>query len=260
MTGIPSTHHFILVHGASHGAWCWYKIRCLLENSGNKVSCVDLAGAGIHPTDPNTIFSFDEYNKPLIDLISALPEDETIILVGHSLGGLSVTQAIHKFGNKIRLAIYIAALMVRSGHSMEQDTKRRSPEDLEQKRKIFALNFGLGPQNPPTSVICRKEYQRECFYDMSPKEDSTLASMLLRPSPCRATGEVHFVEGAAVDSVKRVFIKTICDKIMHPDRQDKVINGWPPNQVLTIESDHSPFFSAPTQLFNLILKVQKELL
>ncbi|CAI0430231.1 unnamed protein product [Linum tenue] len=36
------THHFVLVHGVGHGSWCWYKIRTLLESSGNcRVSCVD---------------------------------------------------------------------------------------------------------------------------------------------------------------------------------------------------------------------------
>ena len=43
--------HFVLVHGISAGAWCWYKIRCLVEISGCKVSCIDLKGAGICQSD-----------------------------------------------------------------------------------------------------------------------------------------------------------------------------------------------------------------
>lgn len=74
------TDHFVLVHGISGGAWCWYKIRCLMENSGYKVSCVDLKSAGIDKSDANSVLSFDEYNKPLLDLLSALPENEQVLL------------------------------------------------------------------------------------------------------------------------------------------------------------------------------------
>lgn len=71
-------HHLVLIHGIGHGAWCWYKIRCLLEASGYKVTCLDLKGAGIDQSDPNTILTFQDYNKPLINFLSNLPLDEKV--------------------------------------------------------------------------------------------------------------------------------------------------------------------------------------
>lgn len=44
-----------------------------------------------------------------------------VILVGHSAGGLSVTQASHQFGKKIELAVYVAATMLRLGFWTDQD-------------------------------------------------------------------------------------------------------------------------------------------
>ena len=70
--------HFVLVHGASHGAWCWYKIRTLLETSGNKVTCVDLKGSGIDQSDPNTVFTFAQYNEPLTTFMSSLPPNQKV--------------------------------------------------------------------------------------------------------------------------------------------------------------------------------------
>jgi pimeloyl-ACP methyl ester carboxylesterase len=72
--------HFVLVHGISGGAWCWYKIRCLMENSGYRVSCIDLKSCGIDQTDPTSIISFDDYNKPLLDFMSNLPDDDQVLL------------------------------------------------------------------------------------------------------------------------------------------------------------------------------------
>lgn len=80
----PQRAHFVLIHGIGGGGWCWYKIRSLMENSGYKVTCLDLKGAGIDQADPNTIVSFDEYNKPLIDFLSSLPDSEQVFSPIHS--------------------------------------------------------------------------------------------------------------------------------------------------------------------------------
>ncbi|KAK9682084.1 hypothetical protein RND81_10G048800 [Saponaria officinalis] len=107
--------HFVLVHGAAHGAWCWYRIRSLLECTGHKVTCPDLRGSGIDRADPTTISTFEEYNQPLDDILSSLPEDEKVILVGHSAGGLSLSAAIHKYPGKLLVAVFAGALMCRNG-------------------------------------------------------------------------------------------------------------------------------------------------
>ncbi|OVA13706.1 hypothetical protein BVC80_1767g29 [Macleaya cordata] len=257
MTKLPSpVLHFVLVHGVGGGGWCWYKIRCLMESSGYKVSCIDLKSAGIDSTDPDSILTFDEYNQPLIDFLSTLPPDnqeEKIILVGHSAGGVSVTHAIHKFGKKIHLAIYVAATMLRLGFWSDQDVKDGIP-DLSDYGDVYDLGFGLGPDQPPTSAVTKKEFQRKIIYNMSPLEDSTLASMLLKPVPLLALQGARFTEGHEADEVTRVYIKTMHDRVVKPEQQDAMIKRWPPSDVYTLESDHSPFFSTPFLLFGILVK------
>lgn len=46
-----------------------------------------------------------------------------VIIVGHSAGGLSVTQATRKFAKKIRLAVYVAATMLESGYLTDEDVR-----------------------------------------------------------------------------------------------------------------------------------------
>ncbi|KAK5832745.1 hypothetical protein PVK06_016548 [Gossypium arboreum] len=300
-TAAMNNPHFVLVHGIGGGAWCWYKIKCLMENSGYKVSCIDLKGAGTDRSDANSIVSFDDYNKPLMDFMSALPHSEQVILVGHSAGGLSVTQATHKFANKIRLAVYVAATMLKSGFLTDQDIKDGVP-DLSQFGDVYELGFGLGAEQPPTTAIVKKEFQRKIIYQMSPQEvllsltlpllhwsllcyafampldpthplfffnnthmgngawwlvqDSTLAAMLLRPGPILALQSARFKEGGEmVEKVGRIYIKTMHDNVIKPEQQEAMIKRWPPSQVHVLDSDHSPFFSAPFSLFGLLLKV-----
>ncbi|XP_043701076.1 methylesterase 17-like [Telopea speciosissima] len=244
----PASPHFVMVHGIWHGGWCWYKIRCLLESSGYKVSCLDLKAAGIHPSEASSVLTFDDYNQPLIDFLSALPPHDQVILVGHSAGGLSVTDAIHKLGKKIHVAIYVGATMLRSGFSTDLDIQEGSP-DLSDE-----LGFGLGPDQLPTSCFVKKEFQRKLMYSLSPLEDSILASMLLRPGPLLALMQARFSEGAEAEQVKRVYIKTLHDRVLKPEQQDAMVKRWPPSQVFALESDHSPFFSTPFQLFTSLLK------
>ncbi|PPR96068.1 hypothetical protein GOBAR_AA24599 [Gossypium barbadense] len=294
-----------------------------MENSGYKVSCIDLKGAGTDRSDANSIVSFDDYNKPLMDFMSALPHSELVILVGHSAGGLSVTQATHKFANKIRLAVYVAATMLKSGFLTDQDIKDESQTlqtlhlsvqcallfsvtvrgsqlaihdilvykyliggwllglllvtlrdgswfpsancfhiglagvpDLSQFGDVYELGFGLGAEQPPTTAIVKKEFQRKIIYQMSPQEDSTLAAMLLRPGPILALQSARFKEdGEMVEKVGRIYIKTMHDNVIKPEQQEAMIKRWPPSQVHVLDSDHSPFFSAPFSLFGLLLKV-----
>ncbi|KAL3565891.1 hypothetical protein D5086_033937 [Populus alba] len=245
--------HFVLVHGACHGAWCWYKIRCLMETSGYKVTCLDLKSAGIDQSNPNTILTLDEYDAPLIDFLSNLPHDEKVILVGHSAGGLSLTDAIHRFPKRIHLAIYVAANMLKHGFSSDQDFKDGDP-DVSEYGEIADLEYGMGLDQPPTSIIIKEEFQKRILYQMSPKEDSVLASMLLRAGPVRAFKGARFEGGKDADSVPRVYIKTLHDQILRPVQQEAMIKRWQPCQVFELESDHSPFFSAPSLLFKLIVK------
>ncbi|KAL3732482.1 hypothetical protein ACJRO7_029190 [Eucalyptus globulus] len=170
------TPHFVLVHGIGGGAWCWYKIRTLMESSGYTVSCLDLTGAGIDPTDPNTVLTMDDYNKPLLDFLSTLPDDKQVILVGHSAGGLCVTQASGKFPGKIGVAVYVAATMLKHGLETDQDLKDGAP-DLSGFGDVNDLTFGLGPDKPPTSAIIKQEFQRNIIYHMSPLEVSPTSFM-----------------------------------------------------------------------------------
>lgn len=78
--------------------------------------------------------------------------------------------------------------------------------------------------------------------------------MLLRPVPWKAFYGAQFEEDVDIDSIPRVYIKTMHDKRISSEDQDNLIKAWPPSQVYVLESDHSPFFSTPSQLFGFLVK------
>ncbi|KAA8543642.1 hypothetical protein F0562_021612 [Nyssa sinensis] len=228
--------HFVLVHGYTGGAWSWYKIRCLLETYGYKVTCLDLKGAGIDNTDSTTIHTFDAYNQPLINFfVNNLSDNEKVILVGHSAGGLSVTDASHKFSKKIQVVIYVAATMLKHGFVTELDKRDGIPNSTTGGNKSDGNMSRL---------------------HMSPQEDVVLASMLSRPVPFEVFPQARF-RGDGAEHVRRVYIKTKYDQILKPEQQDAMIKKWPPapSDVYVLDTDHNPLFSDPFALSGLLVKV-----
>ncbi|XP_025885040.1 salicylic acid-binding protein 2 isoform X2 [Solanum lycopersicum] len=117
--------HFVLVHGAGHGAWCWYKLKPLLEAAGHKVTALDLAASGIDLRKIEQLHTLHDYTLPLLELMESLPQEEKAILVGHSLGGMNLALAMEKYPKKIYAAVFLAAFMPDSIHIssyvMDQD-------------------------------------------------------------------------------------------------------------------------------------------
>lgn len=103
--------HFVLVHGFCLGGWCWYKLAAALKSKGSRATALDLAGSGVRPDQLNRASSFSDYIRPLMDLLASLPDDEKVILVGHSYGGLPIALAMETFPTKISLAVFVTAYM-----------------------------------------------------------------------------------------------------------------------------------------------------
>ncbi|PON54022.1 Alpha/Beta hydrolase fold containing protein [Parasponia andersonii] len=61
--------HFVLVHGACHGAWSCFKVKPLLEAAGHQVTTLDNAASGINMKEIQDVRSMFEYSKPLLEFM-----------------------------------------------------------------------------------------------------------------------------------------------------------------------------------------------
>ncbi|KAE9466879.1 hypothetical protein C3L33_01199, partial [Rhododendron williamsianum] len=104
--------HFVLVHGACHGAWCWYKVATELRAAGHRVTALDMAASGVHPKQVDELRSMSDYVQPLMEFMESLPSDDRVVLVGHSAGGVSISVAMERYPNKINEAVFVTAVMI----------------------------------------------------------------------------------------------------------------------------------------------------
>lgn len=103
--------HFVLVHGACHGAWSWYKLKPRLEYAGHRVTAIDLAASGINLKSITDLYTMADYSQPLLEFMASLSPNEKVILVGHSLGGMSLALAMEEFTEKISVSVFLTAFM-----------------------------------------------------------------------------------------------------------------------------------------------------
>lgn len=241
---------FVLVHGGQHGAWCWFKTLQLLHRAGYSATALDLVSAGDSTVDADDVTSFDQYNQPLYDFLESLPADHKVVLVGHSMGGTTVARATERYPEKIHVTVYLAAAMLTSGMSQGEVAE----EMFRHTSKDAQFHFRNGEQNPPTSIWPSLEVVTPYYYNCCSVEDVEFASKRLKPIPIMGDDATTFTEKGYY-SVPRVYIRTSLDEAVKPHFQDRYIAANPPTAVLHLEADHSPFFSAPEELHQLLLSI-----
>lgn len=238
--------HFVLVHGAGHGAWCWYKIATLLTAAGHNVTTLDLVASGIDPMQVQQIHSFIDYSEPLIKLMASLPPHDRVILVGHSLGGIPISLAMEWFPHKIAAAVFATAAMPGLAISLATISKEfgRDTDFMDTQYR-----FDVGSDKPATAVFFGPKFMASSMYQLSPPEDLTLALRLARWAPM--LNEELVLTKEKYGSVPRVFIMCDQDRSMKPDLQLLMINKNPPDEVKVINgSDHMVMFSRALELFS----------
>ncbi|XP_027337776.1 salicylic acid-binding protein 2-like [Abrus precatorius] len=252
--------HFVLVHGALHGAWCWYKVANQLKLAGHNVTTLDMAASGINPKQVQEIHSVSEYHEPLMKFIGSLPPKEKVILVGHSLGGLSVSIAMEKYPQKISVAVFVTATVVSQNLNYPAFLK----EQTRRLGSIFSKQYFIsnGANNAPILSSLGVEFLASRFCQLSPPEDLTLAVSLVRPLPPFTSNLKLLSKQTAVTNkkngrVSKVYIIGDKDDLLNEDFQKWIIEKTGPYAEVKVVkgSDHMVMFSKPKELSFELLEI-----
>lgn len=234
---------FVLIHGSWHSAWNWFRVTPLLERLGHRVIAPDLPGMGRDKT-PIADVRFEDTVQKLCDLIDGIPGK--VILVGHSKNGVLISQVAEYRPEKIEKLVYLAALLAQDG---------RSAVDY------FKLDQGevLGPyitNYPETnSSTLGSEIYKEGLYHDCDDEITEMAKVLLSNEPRQsATTPIHITD-KNYGSVRRFYIELTEDRAITPPLQQKMYREMPCEKVYKMATSHSPFFSKPQELVEILLEI-----
>jgi pimeloyl-ACP methyl ester carboxylesterase len=227
---------FVLVHGAWHGAWCWFKVIPLLEKRGHTVVAVDLPSHGIDRT-PTRDVSLELYAECVCRVLDSYREP--VILVGHSMGGLVISRAAELRPAKIGKLVYIAAFLLPSGATILETTSTEA--------NARAMT-GLVLTEDGSAASVKAESIRHTFYADCEDCDVALARTLLVPQALAVSVTPLSTTDENWGRVPRFYIECTYDNAIPIEAQRAMVSRLPCRRVITMETSHSPFFASPGEL------------
>jgi len=235
---------FVLVHGAWHGAWCWYKVVPRLRQAGHEVIAPDLPSLGRDRT-PVAEISLDGWADSICKVVEAAVEP--VILVGHSRGGIVISAVAERVPKRIAMLVYLTAFLLRDGETL-LEVAQTADSSLVVPNIVVADDHA--------SMTVPGDTAQEAFYGECSPEDVVLASMLLAPEAIAPNSTPLRVTDSRFGSVPRVYIECLRDKAIPVALQRRMAHDSPCEIVASLDSDHSPFLSTPGPLVDHLLALR----
>jgi pimeloyl-ACP methyl ester carboxylesterase len=233
-------HTFVLIAGAWHGAWCWNKLAPLLESLGHRVITPELPATGADPSDPASV-TLDLWARFVVRILES--ETTPVTLLGHSRGGIVISRTAELAPERLRRLVYLSAYLVPARTSLAE-TARTDVESLVPPNMIPAAG----------GITCslRAEVIRPALFGQCTDADYEYALDHLSPEPLKPLVTPLKITAPRFGSVPRTYIGCLQDRTVTLPAQRRMQAALPCDQVLELDSDHSPFFSHPEELARLL--------
>jgi pimeloyl-ACP methyl ester carboxylesterase len=238
----------VLVHGAFSGAWVWEPIVDDLRSAGHSVETLDLPGSGDDQTPVEQV-TLDAYAEHICAQLGQ--SDAPAVLVGHSMGGVAITQAAGRCPGRIALLVYVAAFLPQEGQSLLDLTHLPEGEGDQVQANMVVEG------EPPVAKL-EGEGARIACYGSCEEEEVAWASERMRPQPVLPfTTPVSFADQAGRE-LPRAYVLCTQDRAIPPALQRRMVTESPCVQVVEINTDHSPWLSASDDLVQALDRLSRQ--
>lgn len=229
--------NLVLVHGAWHGAWCWSKLAPLLIAQGHRVSMPDLPGHGDDQT-PHTRVTMKRYVRRVIEAVDAF--DGKVVLIGHSMAGLVISQVAEQIPDRIDLLVYLAAFLLPNGENLLSAMQSEQGQSL-----AVATDNGAG-------LIVPDQIFNERFYSDCSAVDRAWAKPKLVTQAALPFATPLALSDESFGSVPRAYIHCDLDRVIPLEEQVAMMAALPCEPVAHIAAGHMAMISEPELMASVI--------
>ena len=236
---------FVLVHGAWMAPYAWDKVSKSLKKTGANVIVVQLPGHGTDKTPPQTL-TLDVYRDKVLEAVNKV--NGKVILVGHSLAGMIISEVAESAPDKIEKLIYVGAYLPANGESLlalaNQDAKA-------------LLGPNLIPSDDKLTLDVKHENIVNIFCADSSPEMQAFVLKNFRVEPAIPFTNAANLTDANFGKVNKSYIHTLNDHVIGIDLQNQMVSKAGITDVYSLESSHTPFLSMPDKVTALLLQIAK---
>lgn len=224
---------FALVHGAWHRATCWTPTAEMLRAAGHEVVAVDL------PCEDPTA-GLDDYATTVLDALATTPLDADLVVVGHSLGGLTIP--LVAAARPVRELVYVCALLPLPGARLADDLFADPDTFAPQWAGLSARQerHGDGTSSwPPDAAI-------EAFYHDCSPELAAWAAAQLRPQSWAVANDPSPLVGYPDVPARAVVCEQ--DRVLSAEACARVAEERLDAPTIRLAGGHSPMLAQPEAL------------
>lgn len=230
---------YVLIHGSWHGGWCWEKLISLLKAKDHQVYAPDLPGHGKDKT-PIQEITFKHYVDALCNLLDTI--EEPVILVGHSMGGIVISQAAEYRPQKIAKLIYLAAFLPKNGESMMTVAHQQAPTRFVKMMKVV-------PEE--NAFYFPKEAMQAFSYHLAPADVIDAIQDRICVEPLQPLQTPVMLSEARFGQIPKMYIECLEDRAILLETQRKMTRETN-CEIVSLPCDHGPFYSDPKSLCDLL--------
>lgn len=239
------TSTFLLLHGAWHDAQCWRLLIPLLQQRGHRVLAPDLPGHGASPLSPARATA-KAYVQAVIELLQALAEP--VVLVGHSMAGMVITEVAARAPQHIEQLVYLCAYLPQPGDSVFSLIARNRGHE-----PLAAIELALEMSNDKRTCTVDSDAIVPLFYPDCPADIAQHALQHFGTQGSLPLAASVQFDPQILAGLPRSYISCLRDKVIPLHHQRRMLAGTEGVQVLELDSGHSPFYSCPERLAGMLI-------
>jgi pimeloyl-ACP methyl ester carboxylesterase len=108
---------FVLIHGASHGGWCYDRVAEILRSQGHQVFTPTLAGLAERVSMDARRIGLTTHVDEIVELFEGKNLTD-VVLCGHSYGGMVIGGVADRIPGRIRNLVFLDAVVPENGKCM----------------------------------------------------------------------------------------------------------------------------------------------
>lgn len=226
---------FFRIHGATHEADVRDRVVPALNGRGSVCDTPDLPGNGIDRR-PATEVHPARHVETLGQSVAAAPKP--VILVGHSMAGIILSEPGARMLERIGALAWPAAFMLLGRHAI----LRFKAEPRDPSRKGARVALRMCPDGSPSTIDPSRAPALLCN-TFAPEDAATAAR--LNPMPARPRADPIHLAPERWGRLPRHCGRTLQDAPVFPDLQERMRALAPGTDVEVLDTDHSPALCAP---------------